>query len=84
MRKTAISLGLALALGVLQNYGVSQTPAQNLNTTSQSPSPSVASSQSSKADKPAENQDRNWHVRLGPVLMGATYGRFGGPVYYPY
>jgi hypothetical protein len=84
MRKTAMSLGLALALGVLQNYGVSQTPAQNLNTTSQSPSPSAASNQSSKADKPAANQDRNWHVRLGPVLMGASYSRFDGPVYYPY
>jgi len=30
-----------------------------------------------------ENQDRKWHVKLGPVLMRASYGRFDGPVYYP-
>jgi hypothetical protein len=85
MRKMAISVGLALALGVLQNYGVGQTPAQNLDTTSQSPSTSPAGSPpSARSDKPMENQDRKWHVKLGPVLMRASYGRFDGPVYYPY
>ena len=85
MSKAAISLGLALALGVLQNYGVSQTPAQNSGNSSQSQSTSVVGNSSTKAsDKPAENHDRNWHVKLGPVLLGASYSRFGGPVYYPY
>jgi hypothetical protein len=32
MRKAAVSLGLALALGVLQNYGLGQPPAQNSDT----------------------------------------------------
>ncbi len=86
MSKTAMSLGLALALGVLQNYGVGQTPAQNLDNTALSPSTSAAAGNpsSARSDKPAENQDRKWHVKLGPVLVGASYSRFGGPVYYPY
>ena len=86
MRKTAISLGLALALGVLRNYGVGQTSAQNLDNTALSPSTSAPAGNPSSArlDKPAENQDRKWHVKLGPVLVGASYSRFGGPVYYPY
>jgi hypothetical protein len=86
MRKSAISLWLALALGVLQNYGTGQTPAQNLDSTSQSPSNSAVAENPPRAasDKAAQNQDRKWHVQLGPVLMGASYTRFGGPVYYPY
>jgi hypothetical protein len=86
MRKRAISLGLALALGILQNYGLGQTPAQNLDTTAQSPStPAVAENPAIvRSDKPAENQDRKWRVKLGPVLVGASYSRFGGPFYYPY
>ena len=79
MRKTAISLGLALALGVLQNYGLGQTPAQKLDATAQSPSTSA------DARSPtAQDQDRKWHVKLGPVLVSASYSRFGDPFYYPY
>jgi hypothetical protein len=85
MRKIAISLGLAFALGLLQNIGVSQVTAQISATTSQSPSPSVAENPSSSAsNKPADNQDRKWHVKLGPALVGAGFSRFGGPLYYPY
>jgi hypothetical protein len=86
MRKTAISLGLALVLGVLQNYGTGQTPSQNLDSTSQSPSnsPVAGNPPSAASDKPSQNRDRKWHVKLGPVLVGASYRRFGGPVYYPY
>jgi hypothetical protein len=86
MRKAAISLGLALALGVLQNYGLGQTPAQNLETTAQSPSTSTVAGNptNTQPDKPAKNQDRKWHVKLGPVLVGTGYSRFGGPSYYPY
>jgi hypothetical protein len=73
MRKTAISLGLALALGVFQTYGVSQTPAQNLDTTAQNPTtpPVAVNPPTTRSDKPAENQDRKWHLKLGPVLMDA-------------
>jgi len=86
MRKTAISLGLALVLGVFQNYGLSQTPAQNLDATAQSPSTSAVGGNppNARSDKPTENQDRKWHVKLGPVLVGAGYSRLGGPFYYPY
>jgi hypothetical protein len=86
MRKTAICLGLALALGSWQNYGLGQTPAQNSDAAPQSPStPAVAgSSTNGRSDKPATNSDRKWHVKLGPVLVGASYSRFGGPFYYPY
>jgi hypothetical protein len=85
MRKTAICLGLALALGSLQNYGLGQTPAQNPDSTAQSPSiPAVAGdSTSARADKPATNSDSKWHLKLGPVLVGASYSRFGAP-FYPY
>ncbi len=86
MRKAAISLGLALALGVLQNYGLGQTPAQNLDSSAQSPSTSAVAGNppNTQSDKPAQNQDRKWHVRLRPVLIGASYSRFDGPFYYPY
>jgi hypothetical protein len=85
MRKTAIYLGLALALAVSQSYSLGQTPAQHLDTPSQSPSTSVARNPPVTApDKLAKNQYRKWHVKLGPVLMGASYSRFGGPLYYPY
>ncbi len=86
MRKTAISLGLALALGVLQNYSLGQTPAQKLDTTPQTPSISAVAGNPTKAqsDKSTQNQDRKWHVKLGPVLVGASYRLFGGPFYYPY
>jgi hypothetical protein len=86
MRKTAISLGLALALGVLQNYSLGQTPAQKLDTTSQTPSISAVAGNPTKAqsDKSTQNQARKWHIKLGPVLVGASYNRFGGPFYYPY
>jgi hypothetical protein len=85
MRKTAISLGLALTLVGLQNYGVSQATAQNSDTTSQNPSPGVAGKPSSAAsNKSADSPDRKWHVKLGPALVGASFSRFAGPVYYPY
>jgi hypothetical protein len=79
MRKSAISLGLALTLGVFENYGVGQTPAQNLDIPSQTSSTSAVA-----ANPPAENQDRKWHVKMGLVFVGARYSRFDGPVYYPY
>jgi hypothetical protein len=86
MRKAAISLGLALSLGVLQNYGLGQASAQNSAQSAHSPSTSAVAGNppSAPSDKPAENQGRKWHVKLGPVLVGASYSRFGGPVYYPY
>jgi hypothetical protein len=79
MRKTAISLGLVLALGVWQNYGLGQTPAQKLGATAQSPSTSAVA-----RNPTAQDEDRKWHVKLGPVLVDAGYSRFGGPFYYPY
>ena len=86
MRKMAIPLGLALALGVLQNFSVGQTPAQKLDTTPQTPSISAVARNPTKAqsDKSTQNQDRNWQLKLGPVLVGASYRRFGDPFYYPY
>jgi hypothetical protein len=85
MRTAAISLGLALALGVLQNYGLGQTAAQNLDPIAQSPSTSAVATNppNTQSDKP-QNQDRKWHVKLGPVLVGASYSRFSGPFFYPY
>jgi len=81
MRKAAISLGLALALGVLQNYGLGQTPAQNSDTAASAVS---GNPPNTPPDKPAQDQAREWHVKLGPVLVGAGYSRFSGPFYYPY
>ena len=81
MRKMAIPLGLALALGVLQNYSVGQTPTQKLDTTPQTRSISAVARNPTKAqsDKSTQNQDRNWQLKLGPVLVGASYSRFGDP-----
>ena len=81
MRKAAISFGLALALGVLQNYGFGQTPAQNSDTAASAVS---GNPPNTPPDKPAQDQVRKWHVKLGPVLVGAGYSRFSGPFYYPY
>jgi hypothetical protein len=84
--KTAIFLGLALALGIFRNYGAGQTPAQNLDNTAQSPSTSAVagSPPSTRSDRPSDNQDRKWHVKLGPAFIGASYSRLSGPLYYPY
>src|SRR5216684_775976 len=79
MRKAAISLGLALALGVFQNYGLGQTPARNSDTSASAVS---GNPPNTPPDKPAQDQDRKWHVKLGPVLVGAGYSRFSGPFYY--
>src|SRR4029077_632679 len=81
MRKAAIALGLALALGVLQNYGLGQTSAQNSDTVASAVS---GNPPNTPPDKSAQDQDRKWVVKLGPVLVGAGYSRFSGPFYYPY
>src|SRR5450755_62777 len=85
MRKAAISLGLAVALGVLQSYGLGQTPARNSDAPAQTPSTSAVDGTHPNSGSPkAENQDSKWHVKWGPVLMGASYSHFGGPFYYSY
>jgi hypothetical protein len=57
-----------------------------LDTTPQTPSSSAVARNPTKAqsDKSTQNQDRKWHVKLGPVLVSASYSRFGDPFYYPY
>jgi hypothetical protein len=87
MHRAAIFLGVALTLGVLPKYSGGQTPsssAANSTAAAQSPPESSAGAENPRSDKPTENHDRKWHLKLGTVSLGAGYSRFSSPFYYPY
>src|SRR6476660_2361876 len=85
MHRTAIFLGVALTLVVLPKYSIGQTPSPSAANSTAAAQSSSESLDAPRSDKPTENHDRKWRLKLGTVSVGAGYTHLTSPFYYyPY